>query len=413
MDVAEAATQLLPKRIDALRGVGTSMKILHVIPSVNPATGGPVEGLKQLCHIYHMGGHELEVASLDSPQMIGQYNFPARVFALGPGWGIYGYSPRAAKWFRENLARYDVVFINCIWQYNTLAAYQALARTSTPYAVFTHGMLDPYFQRRFPLKHIKKLIYWHLFLRRILTGATTVLFTCEEEKILARQSFPGYQVRETVVPYGIFGPECNVAAAGEEFLTQWPILRGKRLVTTIGRIHPKKGTDLLIKAFASSMAKDPSWHLVIAGPDQIGIKNSLEAMASKLGIADRITWTGMLSGTAKWGALAAAEVFALASHQENFGIVVAESLACGLPVIVSNRVNIWREVENYGAGLICEDNLEGVRTSLSQWQSLSNEEIAAMRLRSRRCFDEVFNYNVTAQRALDIVEHVAVQSKRT
>jgi glycosyltransferase involved in cell wall biosynthesis len=388
------------------------MKILHVIPSVNPATGGPAEGLKQLCHVYHMGGHEVDVASLDSPELIAQYNFPARVFALGPGWGLYGYAPRAARWFKENLARYDVVFINCIWQYNTLAAYRALTRTATPYAVFTHGMLDPYFQRRYPLKHIKKLIYWHLFLREILSGASTVLFTSEEEKILARQSFPRYQVRETVVPYGIFGPECDMAAAGEEFLTRWPILRGKRLVATIGRIHPKKGTDILIKAFAATMAADPCRHLVIAGPDQIGIKKSLEVMAAGLGIKNRITWTGMLTGAAKWGALAASELFVLPSHQENFGIVVAEAMACSLPIIVSNKVNIWREVENYGAGLICDDTLKGVKTSLSQWQLLSGEEIAAMRLRSKQCFDEMFNYNATAQTALDIVEHVAHDSKR-
>ena len=411
MDVAGAATQLLPKQIDGLCRARTSMKILHVIPSVNPATGGPAEGLKQLCHVYHMGGHEVDVASLDSPKVIGQYNFPARVYGLGPGWGLYGYAPHAARWFRENLPRYDVVFINCIWQYNTLAAYRALAGTATPYAVFTHGMLDPYFQRRYPLKHIKKLIYWHLFLRKILSSATTVLFTCEEEKILARQSFPGYQVRETVVPYGIFGPECDTVAAGEEFLTQWPILRGKRLATTMGRIHPKKGTDILIKSFAATMAKDPSWHLVIAVPDQIGIRKSLERMAAGLGIGDRITWTGMLTGAEKWGALAASEVFVLPSHQENFGIVVAEAMACGLPVIVSNKVNIWREVESYGAGLVCEDTLDGAAAGLRQWQALSSGDMAAMRIRSKQCFDELFNYDATAQRALDIVEHVAQQAK--
>jgi glycosyltransferase involved in cell wall biosynthesis len=387
------------------------MKILHVIPSVNPATGGPAEGLKQLCHVYHMGGHEVDVASLDSPKLIEQYNFPARVFALGPAWGIYGYAPRAAGWFKKNLSRYDVVFINCIWQYNTLAAYRALAGTATPYAVFTHGMLDPYFRRNFPLKHFKKLIYWHLFLRKILSGATTVLFTCEEEKILARQSFPRYRVRETVVPYGIFGPTCDLISAGQEFLTQWPVLRGKRLMISIGRIHPKKGTDILIEAFAATMAKDPSWHLVIAGPDQVGIRKSLEVMAARLGIADRITWTGMLTGAGKWGALAASDAFVLPSHQENFGIVVAEAMACGLPVIVSNKVNIWREVESSGAGLVCEDTLDGIKTSLSQWQSMRGEEIAAMRLRSKQCFDELFNYDVTAMRSLEIVEHVAHQAK--
>lgn len=388
------------------------MRILHVIPSVNPASGGPVEGLKQLCHVYQMGGHEVEVASLDSPAQAERYEFPVKVFALGPAWGLYGYAPGAAKWFKQNLRRYDVVFINCIWQYNTLAAYRALLGTPTPYAVFTHGMLDPYFKRRYPLKHIKKLIYWRLFLRKILSDATAVLFTCEEEKLLARQSFPRYQAREIVAPYGIFGPRCDKAAAREEFLAQWPALRGKRVATSMGRIHPKKGTDLLIEAFAATMAKDPSWHLIVAGPDQVGIKKSLEALAAGLGIADRISWTGMLTGTAKWGALAASEVFVLPSHQENFGIVVAEAMVCNLPVIVSNKVNIWREVETYGAGLICEDTLEGTKACLTEWQSLSAEEIAASRARSRHCFDELFNYDVTAQRALDIVDYVAHQGNR-
>jgi len=387
------------------------MRILHVIPSVNPATGGPAEGLRQLCQIYRMGGHEVHVASLDSPASIAQYKFPAPVFALGPGWGIFGYAPRAAAWFKQHIASYDVVFINCIWQYNTLAAYRALAGTRTPYGVFTHGMLDPYFKRNFPLKHVKKSIYWHLFLQRILRNANTVMFTCEEEKILARQSFPRYEVRETVVPYGIFGPDCDSQVAAEEFLARWPELRGKRLVISIGRIHPKKGTDILIEAFAGSLARDPDWRLVIAGPDQVGLREQLEALAARLGVSDKITWTGMLQGTLKWGALAAAEVFVLPSHQENFGIVVAEAMACSLPVIISNKVNIWREVANYGAGLVCDDTVEGARSSLERWQALSKHERDEFRLNSRRCFDELFNYEVTAKKALDVVDHVAHEAR--
>ena len=383
------------------------MKILHVIPTVDPASGGPAEGLRQLCHIYRIGGHDVDVASLDDPESVGKFDFPVHVHALGPGWGLYGYSPRAKRWFRENLANYDVVFINCIWQYNTLAAYRALHGTSTPYAVFTHGMLDPYFQQQFPLKHVKKLIYWHLFLRRILRNATAVLFTCEEEKILARKSFPGYKVRETVVPYGTFGPECDLAAASEEFLTRWPMLRGKRLAITMGRIHPKKGSDVLIEAFARTLAKNPAWHMVIAGPGRSGWQRDLETLAARLGIAQRITWTGMVKGTQKWGAFAGSEVFVLPSHQENFGIVVAEAMACSLPVLLSNKVNIWREVESYAAGLICEDTVESTAAGMERWAAMSGDEVAATRKRAKQCFDELFNYEVTARKALEIVEHVA------
>jgi glycosyltransferase involved in cell wall biosynthesis len=238
------------------------------------------------------------------------------------------------------------------------------------------------------------------------------MFTCEEEKILARQSFPRYQVRETVVPYGIFGPDCDSQVAADEFLARWPELRGKRLAISIGRIHPKKGTDILIEAFASSLARDSAWRLVIAGPDQIGLRTQLEELALRLGVSDRITWTGMLQGTLKWGALAASDVFVLPSHQENFGIVVAEAMVCGLPVIISDKVNIWREVANYWAGLVCDDTVEGTRSCLLRWQSLSLQERDALRVCSRRCFDELFNYEVTAKRALEVVDHVARETRK-
>jgi glycosyltransferase involved in cell wall biosynthesis len=358
-----------------------------------------------------MGGHDVDVASLDSPEAIASYNFPAKVYALGPGRGIYGYSRIAAGWLKQHLHLYDVVFINCIWQYSTLAAYRALAGNRTPYAVFTDGMLDPYFKRSFPLKHIKKSVYWHVFLQPILRNATSVLFTCEEEKILARQSFWRYKVHETVVSYGTFPPDCDLMTARDEFLEKWPEVRGKRVAVSIGRIHPKKGTDILIRVFADTLAKDQAWHLVIAGPDQLGLKKELVLLAEQLGISDRITWTGMVKGKLKWGAFAVSEVFVLPSHQENFGIVVAEALATGLPVIVSDKVNIWREIDSYHAGLVCEDTIESTRSALMRWSKLTDEEIAAVRQRSRKCFEEMFNYEVTAGKVLEMVDYVARQPR--
>lgn len=388
------------------------MRILHIISSVDAASGGPAEGLKQYCNIYKAGGHEVEVASLDAPEAVKDCAFPAPVIGLGPGAGVYGYTPRAVPWLRTNLPRFDLAIINGVWQYNAVAAYRGLAETGIPYAVFTHGMLDPYFKRNFPAKHLKKTIYWYVFLKRILCNANTVLFTSEEEKLLARESFPGYRVRETVVPYGSFGPKCDLDAAADEFHSRWPELGGKRLALSLGRIHPKKGTDLLIKAFAATLAKDPQWHLVLAGPDQIGWQKELEALAASLGTADRLTWTGMLKDRLKWGAFAASEVFVLPSHQENFGIVVAEAQSCGLPVILSSRVNIWREVASYQAGLINEDTVEGTITSLKRWSELTPVEISAVRVRSRRCFDELFNFKASSRRVLDTIEHLASQRHR-
>jgi glycosyltransferase involved in cell wall biosynthesis len=388
------------------------MRILHFISSIDPAFGGPVEGLKQRCTIYHAGGYEVEVASLDSPEFVRTCSFPAPLVGLGPGRGIYRYSRHAIPWLKANLSRFDVVFVNGVWNYNTLAAHRALAGTDIPWAIFTHGMLDPYFKRRFPLKHVKKSIYWHTLLGKAFHDANAVMFTCEEEKILARQSFSRYHPREAVVPYGTFGPGCDVAAASEEFLARWPELRGKRLAISLGRIHPKKGTDILIEAFAATLAKDAAWRLVIVGPDQIGWQKELEALAAKLGIADRITWAGSLSGTPKWGAFSASEVFVLPSHQENFGIVVAEAMACGLPVIVSDKVNIWREVVSYSAGLVGTDTLEGTKASLQRWSALNGQEIAALRVRSKLCFNEMFDFNATSKKVLENVEQLARSTPR-
>jgi glycosyltransferase involved in cell wall biosynthesis len=388
------------------------MRILHFISSIDPAGGGPVESLRQHCAIYAQGGHEVEVASLDAPEFVQSLQFPAPLIGLGPGRGTYAYSPRALPWLRANVDRFDVVFVDGIWNYNTLAAHRALVGTEIPWAIFAHGMLDPYFKERFPLKHVKKSIYWHLWLSKVLRDASALLFTCEEEKILARQSFSRYNVRETVVPFGTFGPDCDPAIASGDFLSQWPELCNKRIAMSLGRIHPKKGTDILIESFAATLAKNPAWRLVIAGPDQVGWQKELETLAHKFGIADCITWTGSLSGTLKWGALFAAEVFVLPSHQENFGIVVAEALSCALPVIVSDKVNIWREIAADSAGLVGKDTIEATTASLRRWAELTPEEIAQFRGRSQQCFQQRFDFNRTSQLVLENVEQLARSTPR-
>jgi glycosyltransferase involved in cell wall biosynthesis len=151
----------------------------------------------------------------------------------------------------------------------------------------------------------------------------------------------------------------------------------------MSRIHQKKGVDLLIDAFSKVAQRDPKLHLVIAGPDHHGLQADLERLSFKCGIGERITWTGMVTGDVKWGAYRAAEVFVLPSHSENFGIVVAEALACGLPVLISDKVNIWREIEADGAGLVAEDTLIGTVSLLETWLDLTPEVGEQMGRRAR------------------------------
>jgi glycosyltransferase involved in cell wall biosynthesis len=186
-------------------------------------------------------------------------------------------------------------------------------------------------------------------------------------------------------------------------------LQGKRLALFMGRIHPKKGCDLAIEAFARVLAPDPQWRLVIAGPDPVGLRASLSSLAAKLGVSDRITWTGMIGGAAKRGVLSAAEVFVLPSHQENFGIVVAEAMSYGVPPLISNKVNIWREIRDDGAGIVAADDLDGTCSLLISWLSQSDHEKEVMRERAGQSFARRFEIGAAARNLIHTLK--AVQCK--
>ncbi len=285
------------------------MRILHCIRSVNPAGGGPIEGVNQLAKYAMLLGHEIEIVSLDSPKsaFVSQTHVP--VWAMGPVFGSYGITHRLTPWIRRNSCRFDIVVINGIWQFQSFGAWRALRKGKVPYVVFTHGMLDPWFKNRYPLKHLKKWMYWPWAEYRVLRDAAAVLFTCAEERVLARQSFWLYRANERVVNYGTAEPPEDDGTQRLQFERNCPAASGKRLAVFLGRIHQKKGCDLVIEAFASQLASNPEWHLIMAGPDQVGWQAELERLAIRLGVSDRITWTGAVSGSLKWGILRAAELF--------------------------------------------------------------------------------------------------------
>ncbi len=382
------------------------LKILHVLSSTNPEFGGPIEGVKQLLVPLNNMGVAVEIASCDAPGAPWHALEGMVHHALGPARLGYAYSSRLLPWLRTNASHFDAVIVHGLWRYHGLAVRKALAGGKVPYFVFTHGVLDPWFKQTYPFKHLKKWLYWPWADYRVLRDARAVLFTCEEERLLARQSFWLYKVNEAVTAYGTSSPPVNGAELAQSFLAANPCLQGKRIVLFLSRIHIKKGCDLLLDAFAQLAGEDERLHLVMAGPDQTGWVAALKLQAAQLGIAHRISWPGMLQGDAKWGAFYAAEVFCLPSHQENFGIVVAEALACGKPVLISNRVNIWREIEADGVGFVDSDTTEGTLRSLQRWLKLDAREYAAMQERARQCFAERFHIGRAAEQLLEIIQGV-------
>lgn len=380
------------------------MRILHTIRSVNPEGGGVIETVKQFSLSLEAQGHEVTIASLDAPNDPWVKECPNHVEALGPSRANYGMSPRFVPWLQENVENFDAVVVNGLWQFNSYGVWKALHGTRKHYFVFPHGMLDPWFKRTYPLKHAKKWLYWPWAEYRVLRDAHAVLFTCEQERQLARESFWLYRCNERVVSLGIARPSGAPDAQREAFLDRFPECRGKRIVLFLGRIHEKKGCDLLIRAFAKVALFHSDLQLVMAGPEQQDATRWRE-LAAECGIADRVVWTGMLSGDVKWGALHAAEVFALPSHQENFGLAVVESLACGVPVLISREVNIWQEIVASGAGLAEADTVEGTSALLQAWVKKSRSEREKMRAASARCFAERFEITSATRHLLTVLHN--------
>jgi glycosyltransferase involved in cell wall biosynthesis len=380
------------------------MKILHLLSTIDPRAGGPAEGVRQSGLNMTALGHEVEVVTLDDPAAPWLAAFPLTVHALGPSRGNYGLTPHLVPWLTTHAARFDAVIVNGLWQYHSYGAWKALRTSAVPYYVFPHGMLDPWFKRTYPLKHLKKALYWPWAEYRVLRDARRVLFTAEEERVLARQSFRLYRANEEVVAFGTNPPPAFSSALRDAFLSAFPELDGKRLLLFLGRIHEKKGCDLLIKAFAEVRHIDPRAHLVMAGPDSGEWTPALQKLAREVGVADRITWTGMLLGDMKWGAFQASDAFVLPSHQENFGIAVAEALGCGLPALISDKVNIWREVEADGAGFVATDTVAGTVLSLTRWLELEPPLGAAMRVRARQTFHRRFTVDAMSRDLLRVLQ---------
>ena len=380
--------------------------VLHVIFSMSPRDGGPPEGVRQLALNYHAIGDGVEVVTLDDPReaFLGTLQFP--VHALGPAPNNYGVSQPLVRWLSRNVARFDLIVINGVWLFHSVAAWRAAKTAGVPYVVFTHGALDVFFKKRYPLKHLKKMVYWPLQYR-ILKQAAAVLFTSEAERDYAIASFRPNKWNSVIIPYGTNKPEGDPAAQRERFYEQMPRMREKRFLLFLSRIHEKKGIDLLISAFAKVAARYPEVELVIAGPDQVGLQARLEAQAAALGIGERVHWPGMLSGDAKYGAFYAAEAFVLPSHQENFGIAVAEALACGRPVLISEQINIWRDIVADGVGLVEPDTAEGTTRLLERWLATPVEEREAAARRAEDTFHARYSMLRTAESIHAMTESLA------
>jgi glycosyltransferase involved in cell wall biosynthesis len=380
------------------------MKLLRVIASVDPATGGPVTGLRSFTPELRKLGHATEFLTLDAPEAPFLQDLGGPVHAIGPARSRYASSPRLRPWLRANLSRFDAVLVHGLWQ-DLGRAVRAVTQKlgGPPYFVMPHGMLDPALHAAYPLKHLKKRIYWRLFERRVLRDARAVLFTCEEERRVGQQSFSQFEGRGAVITYGTAGPVGEAAAWTAAWRERCPAVAGRPYFIFLGRVHSKKGIALLLSAYArlwreaGAAATAALPHLVVAGPcSDDSYLRSLRSLAHRERIDQVVHWPGMLSGADKWGALHGAEAFVLPSFQENFGLAVVEALACARPVLISDRVNIWRELTEDQAALVEPANEQGTFQLLSRWLALPAGTRETMAIAARASYAKRFEISAAA-----------------
>lgn len=346
---------------------------------MNPTQGGPAQGIRN--SIPEMSRldiiNHVVCFDLGTEEYCDKDNF--KIFYLGPSKGPYSYSRKLGSWLKRNLLNYDIVIIHGLWLYNSYGTYRIWQIMKTKghkvpkLYIMPHGMLDPYFQKA-PDRKIKALrnsIFWYLFEKRVINGADGVLFTCQRELELAQSTFSGYSPKNQInVTYGIQPPPEFDSEMHEAFLKKSGLMNGEPYILFLSRIHMKKGVDLLINAYLKIKSeihfKIP--RLVIAGPINSNYTNEL--MISVQG-RDDIIFTDMLQGKSKWGAIYLCEAFILPSHQENFGIAVVEALACGKPVLITDKVNIYKEILDAEAGLVNQDTEKGIGEMLLEWFKLS------------------------------------------
>lgn len=382
------------------------MKILRVIASMDPKSGGPCQGIRNTTNALLQIGVLNEVVCVDPPQSeyLGSDSFP--IHALGSAKNPWAYSKRLLPWLIENIGRFDAVIVHGLWLYPSHATRKAMVERSRnnekeiPWFIMPHGMLDPYFQdapdRK--LKALRNKLYWRIIENKVVESATSLLFTCEEELLLARKPFQPYRPKKEVnVGYGIQPPPTYTPEMSIAFFQKIKLDPNQKYLLFLSRIHPKKGIDNLIKAYLdilenSEQNPEDIPHLVIAGPGlETSYGKEMVMLAAKNEkFKSRIIFPGMLTGDAKWGAFYNCEAFVLPSHQENFGIAVVEALACRKPVLISDKINIWREIDRAGGGLIGSDTQEGTTDILSNWFNHSDEQKKAFKNKAYDTYDTYF-----------------------
>lgn len=350
------------------------MRVLHAIPSLGPARGGPSAVLPPLAAALVRHGVNVDVVCTDDngPERL---EVPLKTYLPRDG-ARYLYFPRQTTfyqaslpltaWLARNISVYDVVHVHALFSYVPSVAALLARGLGVPYIVRPLGTLDRW-GRANRRPHLKGISH-ALVERHIVAGAAALHFTSDEERDQARDVIG--DARAAIIPLGV---DLRAFARSEPR----EIARPLRLLY-LSRIDRKKGLDMLLRALALVNAKGIEAELRIAGDGDPVLTDQLQELCDQLGIRGQVEWLGFVGGEEKRRVLGTADAFVLPSHSENFGIAAAEALAAGLPVIATTGVAIAAEIERLGAGIMVPPGPEALAGAICQMANPSiRKELAA------------------------------------
>jgi glycosyltransferase involved in cell wall biosynthesis len=375
------------------------LKILHVIRGLANSSG-TTHIVNPLAEAQGRLGHSVRVLYVDKPPMAAVVPdsrwAQSREFALslpldnpGVSWGL-------ARAMKAEVLVADVVHVHAIWNFPTWWAMRCADRAGKPYIVAPQGSFDPWAMRQ---NALGKRIYGAMTELPLLRRADCLQALSVKEAAQFRAG--GLEGPVEIIPNGIPAGMYQSGAARGSLATRLDLPAGSRTLVFLSRVHPKKGLDLLLRAFAGLASRFPDVYLVIAGHDAgSGYKAQMEALAAELGIADRCRFIGEVAGEVKRDCLMGADAWALISHSEGLPVAAVEALGAGLPCVLSDECNL-PEVAESDAGWVVKPEVDAAAAALAEL--LGDPVTAAARgERARRLVAERFTWDRIAARTVEV-----------
>ena len=373
---------------------------LHVVTHLDPKYGGLSSAVPALGRaLSEETNCRAELAAFCLPgEHFEPSGFSASNVSYWPqGRGTWLHNQRLKSSFEQRVASVNGVHVHGLWEQSTIEACRAAAVAGKPYVLSAHGMLESWALRQ---KRWKKLFYGALIERANVRGAACRLALTEAEASDYERFRSAGPV--AIIPNGVSIPERRDP---ELFFAEFPKLRGQRLVIFLGRLHPKKGVDLLLRAWTQVASYHRDAHLVVAGPDSDGTRAVLEAVVQEHRLQGQVTFTGMLRDQMKWSALAASEAFTLPSHSEGLSMSTLEAMGVGLPVIITRQCNL-PEVQQHGAGWIIEPEWRALAEALRELLEKRSDVNQAIGVAGSRLVVQRYNWAAVARQTAEVYRWV-------